>query len=546
MPNPFSGVERVDLGILIEVVGGIGLFLVGMSLMTQSLKTLAGDWMHSLLSRFTDRPIRSFLWGVVTTLLIQSSSATVLMTIGFVSAGMITFSRAIGILMGASLGTTGTGWIVASVGLKVQIDVIALPLVGLAGGLMVLGRGKWRQLGSSLAGFSLLFIGINTLKNGMGDFANSFDFARIPDHGVLAVLLSLAIGFVLTLVVQSSSAAMAATLTTLAAGAINIEQAATIAIGASIGTTTTGAMASLGAGTSARRTALAHVLFNLIGAAIGLILLPLFLFLERTLADHWEYRDDAISLAIFHTTFIGLSVVLVFPWQSRFASLIEKWVPDHGPRLANNLDLALRESPSAALETTRKALVEIAKEIFQELHTGLTSRKWESLKAEIEDGIERTQQYLEHLPAHPEDPKLVQIRASQLHAIDHLTRLTTRMKPSLAVRSVLGSTDLRSQVKCCLDVLELALPLGEPGIHEESLLEMSGLVNQLATFRDEQRRKSIEASASGQFTPSHTLALLDTYRWLDRVAFHTWKSCSYLTKVSSNQLSSHDEEVERV
>jgi phosphate:Na+ symporter len=536
---------RVELGILIEVLGGIGLFLVGMSLMTQSLKTLAGDWMHSLLSSFTDRPIRSFLWGVITTLLIQSSSATVLMTIGFVSAGMITFSRAIGILMGASLGTTGTGWIVASVGLKVQIDAIALPLVALAGGLMVLGRGKWRQLGTSFAGFSLLFIGINTLKNGMGDFANSFDFARIPDHGVLAVLLSLTIGFVLTLVVQSSSAAMAATLTTLAARAINIEQAATIAIGASIGTTITGALASLGAGTSARRTALAHILFNLIGAVIGLILLPLFLLFEKMLREHWNYRDDAISLAVFHTTFIGSSVLVVFPWQARFASLIEKWVPDRGPRLAKNLDQALRESPSAALETTRKALQEIATEIFQELQMGLTSKKWESHKAEIEDAIERTQKYLEQLPAHPEDPKLVQIRVSQMHAIDHLTRLTTRLKPSLAVRSVLGSPDLRSQVKCCLDVLGFAQTLGEPGLNEENLLEMSGLANQLAKFRDEKRRKSIEASASGQFTPSHTLALLDTYRWLDRVAFHTGKVCSYLTKVSSNQSPTNDVEIER-
>jgi Na/Pi-cotransporter len=199
--------------LLFRLFGGIGLFLLGMVLLTDGLKAFAGEALRRALMRFTGTPVKAFGSGALVTAMVQSSSATTVTVIGFVSAGLLTFPQAVGVVMGASLGTTGTGWIVAVLGLKISVGFYALPLVGIGAFLRLLARGRWKSFGTALAGFGLIFIGIETLQQAMQGIAGVFNFAKLPASGFLGHFLAMLIGMVLTLILQSSSAAVATTLT---------------------------------------------------------------------------------------------------------------------------------------------------------------------------------------------------------------------------------------------------------------------------------------------------------------------------------------------
>jgi len=170
--------------LLFKLVGGIGLFLMGMVLLTDGLKSFAGDSLRRALVRFTGRPSKAFAAGAVATSLVQSSSATTVAVIGFVSAGLLTFPQAVGVVIGASLGTTSTGWIVSVLGLKVSVGLYALPLVGIGAFLRLLATGRWRSFGTALAGFGLIFIGIDTLQDAMGGLSGLFNLSQLPAVGV--------------------------------------------------------------------------------------------------------------------------------------------------------------------------------------------------------------------------------------------------------------------------------------------------------------------------------------------------------------------------
>ena len=224
---------------IFRLLGGLGLFLLGMTLLTEGVKTYAGTQLKQALMRLTGTPLKALVSGAFITLLIQSSSATTVAVVGFVSAGVVSFSQAVGIVMGASLGTTATGWIVAGVGLKVSLGFYALPMVTAGAFARVLAGPRLAALGTAVAGFGLIFVGIDFLQQGMAGVGGRLAIAQLPEHGVLAHLVAAALGLLITIVVQSSSAAAAMALTALAAGTINFEQAASFVIGAAIGTTVT-------------------------------------------------------------------------------------------------------------------------------------------------------------------------------------------------------------------------------------------------------------------------------------------------------------------
>jgi phosphate:Na+ symporter len=203
---------------LFQLLGGIGLFLMGMILLTDGLKAFAGEALRKTLIRFTGSPLKALGSGALLTAVVQSSSATTVTVIGFVSAGLLTFSQSVGVVIGASLGTTTTGWVVAVLGLKVSIGYYALPLVGVGAFLRLLARGRWKSFGWSVAGFGFIFIGIETLQTGMTGLASYINVANLPQTGLLSHFLAMVIGIVMTIVMQSSSAAVATTLTALHTG----------------------------------------------------------------------------------------------------------------------------------------------------------------------------------------------------------------------------------------------------------------------------------------------------------------------------------------
>lgn len=314
----------LDWTALGTVAGGLGLFLLGMSMMTDGLKLAAGRALEQILAGATRTRWHALGSGVLVTSLVQSSSAVTVATIGFVNAGLLSLGGALWVLFGANVGTTMTGWIVALVGLKFKVEALAMPLAGLGALLRLTGEGRRSgAIGTALAGFGLLFMGIALLQQA---FAGLVGQIALPQgEGLLAVLAQLGIGALMTVLMQSSSAAMAITLTAANGGLIDAQGAAAVVIGANVGTTVTALLAAIGATPNARRAASAHVVFNLLTGAVALLLLP---WLIGVLAHAREALDlppdPATKLALFHTTFNLLGVLLMWPLAARLTRWLQQ------------------------------------------------------------------------------------------------------------------------------------------------------------------------------------------------------------------------------
>ena len=335
------------------LIGGLGLFLLGMTMLTDGLKLAAGGTLRQILEDGTATPWRGVLAGAGVTAIVQSSSAVTVALLGFVNAGLIGLVPAIWVVIGSNLGTTMTGWIVALIGVKLDVAAAALPAVGLGVLLRLTGeRGRRGAWGSALAGFGLLFLGIATLQQAFGGLGRQVDLAALLRPGIGGVLLAALTGFVLTVLVQSSSAAVAMTLTAAAGGALPLEPAAAVVIGANLGTTTTAVLATLGATSSAKRVASAHVLFNLVTGAIALLVLPLMLRAVTHLQDTIDLAHDlATTLALFHTTFNLVGVLLVTPWSRHLAAVLARHFTSQEEDLAQprHLDATTLAVPQLAL-----------------------------------------------------------------------------------------------------------------------------------------------------------------------------------------------------
>jgi phosphate:Na+ symporter len=527
--------------LIFKLVGGIGLFLLGMVLLTDGLKAFAGDALRKALVRFTGTPLKAFTSGALVTAMVQSSSATTVTVIGFVSAGLLTFPQAIGVVLGASLGTTGTGWLISVLGLKISIGFYALPLVGIGAFMKLLMRGRWRSLGVALAGFGLIFIGIETLQDAMRGLAGVFDLASLPAGGFWGHLLAMVIGMAMTVVMQSSSAAVATTLTALHTGVVSFEQAASLVIGAAVGTTVTGALAAIGGSVPAKRAALAHVVFNLSTGLIAVVLLPGFLRLIAQAQERGWLEPGAMSLAAFHTGFIAVGVLLFLPFVHRFARAIEKVLPDRGPALTRHLDNTLLRTPAVALEATRRSLAETAAETFGTLRASLGSQpdgRNEERGAQARSALDRLQQFFAQIPPIAEDEPLSQLRVGQMHAIDHLSRLQSRLSPPPSVRRALGNPRLQT----ARDLTNAILTQGEAGLRREAqtdwLRQVELQASALGDLRRNERPAILQQAGGGD--PAQTLELLDAIRWLDRLGYHTWRICHYLGNGGPLELSLTD------
>lgn len=307
---------------LSTLAGGLGLFLLGMGMMTDGLKLAAGPALHRILAGATRTRAHALGSGMLVTALVQSSSAITVAAIGFVNAGLLALGPALWVLFGANVGTTMTGWIVAMVGLKFKVEALAMPLAGLGALLRLTGEGRRSgAIGTALAGFGLLFMGIALLQQAFSGLAGQISLPQ--GDGPLAVLAQLGIGLLMTVLMQSSSAAMAITLTAAQGGLIDLQGAAAVVIGTNIGTTVTAMLAAIGATPNARRAASAHVVFNLLTGVVALLLLP---WLIGALGQAREALDlppdPATKLALFHTTFNLLGVLLMWP----LAAQLTRWL----------------------------------------------------------------------------------------------------------------------------------------------------------------------------------------------------------------------------
>jgi phosphate:Na+ symporter len=335
----------------ITAAGGLALFLLAMLMMTDGLKTFAGAGLRHMLARWTATPLRGVFAGIAVTALVQSSSAVTIATIGFVNAGMLTLRQALGVVFGTNVGTTMTGWLVSLVGFGWKIDNLALPLLTLGVVLrLTAGQHRWRGLGDALAGFGLFFLALSFLQDAFAGLAATQGAAIA--RGSDSILMALVIGFAVTLLTQSSSAALAIILSAAASGIVGLPAAAAAVIGANLGTTSTALLAVLKATPAAKRLAVGHIAFNGITGVIALLLLPVALAIVTQLADVLDLEGGAAPvLALFHTTFNVFGVLLMLPLAPWLAQRLERLFHTDDENLARprHLDQTLAATPALAV-----------------------------------------------------------------------------------------------------------------------------------------------------------------------------------------------------
>ena len=352
----------------LRLIGSLALFLYGMKIMSEGLQKFAGDSLRRILSAMTTNRVTGVLTGVLITALIQSSSATTIMVVSFVNAGLLTLTQSIGVIMGANIGTTVTAWLISALGFKVDIAAFALPLLAFALPLFFSGKSSRKSIGEFVFGFAFLFMGLQSLKANAPDLgANPEMLAFVQnytDMGFFSIILFLFIGAILTMIVQASAATMAITLIMCANGWIDYHLGVALVLGENIGTTITANLAALTGNTQARRAALAHLVFNVFG-----VMWVLVLFYPFTNAVSWfvthvmKVSDPAVAvsfkLAAFHTAF-NISNTFIMIW---FVSLIEKTVCTLIKPKVEDEEYRLRYITGGMLSTAELSILQAHKEI---------------------------------------------------------------------------------------------------------------------------------------------------------------------------------------
>ncbi len=352
---------------LLRIVGSLGVFLYGMRVMSDGIQKAAGSRLKSILNYMTRKPVVGVMTGFLITALVQSSSATTVMVVSFVNSGLLSLVQGISVVMGANIGTTVTTWIVSFFGFKFKITSIALPVVGIGLPLIFSKRRKYRDIGEILIGFGLLFIGLMFLKDSVPDIQNhpdTLEFLRsYTDLGFLSYVIFILVGSILTVIVQSSSAAMAITVTMAYLGWIDYYTGAAIVLGENIGTTVTAYLASLGTNVNARRTARAHFLFNLFGVFWISIVFRHFADLVLAIAP-WNSSLNAnfpLNLALFHTLFNITNTLIFLPFTSKFSRFVEYLVKPKERDLVT--EYTLKYISTGLQDTADLNLIEARKEI---------------------------------------------------------------------------------------------------------------------------------------------------------------------------------------
>ena len=316
------------MGLALNAAGGLGIFLLAMAMMTAGLKVFGGPQLKRHLERWTSSSLRGVATGALVTALVQSSSAVTVATIGFVNAGMLPLRHALGVVFGANVGTTMTGWLVSLVGFGFRIEAFALPMIALGVGLRIAVHNKrLLGLGDALTGFGLFFLGLAILKDAFSDAAASFGTATLAAAGAGAggVALFALAGLVATVLTQSSSAAVALILTAASQSALGLGAAAAAVIGANIGTTSTAVFAALRATPNARRVAAGHILFNVIAGVVALAILPALLWATAALGHLLGLsHQPVIVLALFHTVFNVVGVVVLLPFVGALTRFLQR------------------------------------------------------------------------------------------------------------------------------------------------------------------------------------------------------------------------------
>lgn len=531
----------------VAIIGGIGFFLLGMAVMTDGLKALAGSALRTVLAKATATSLSGTAWGAIVTLLVQSSSATTMTTIGLVSAGLLTFPQGLSLVFGANIGTTGTGWLVALLGVRISLTAYALPIVFAGALLKLIGKGRWAASGASIAGFALILVGLTTLQQGMSGLSERLNPADLPAvlgapgapwwSGFLGVLVLVAAGIVSTTVMQSSTAAITVTISALFAGAIGLDQALALVIGQNIGTATSSAMAAVGASNTAKRLAVAYIAFKLIAAVVAIVLFPV---VARLLLRAAEAVDPVTLVAAYHTAYNVVGVAILLPLIGPFTRLIERIVPDRRSAFTRYLDpAALAGSPIVAVEAARRTVAHV----LAALCSSATSPGGGIVVRQASEALQQVQAFLSKItePLPSEDER--QWFIDTLHALDHTMRLADVIGEGMKVDASLDGPDERRAMTLYEDAMRGAADsaallehvtvehtMAGPGDVEaaRSIDYLERRSRELAGLRPRHRHTTLDSVGSGKLTAGDAMANVDAVRLLDQRAHHAWRAVAHL------------------
>lgn len=516
----------------VQALGGLGLFLVGMHMLTEGLGGLAGDRLRRILRRSTETPLKGATAGALTTAMVQSSSATTVAAVGFVAAGLMTFQQALGIIFGANIGTTITGWLVAIVGFKLDLGLALMPFVLIGALLHLFAPNPWKHLGWALAGFGVLFIGIDALKDGMGAFGSLVTPEVFPADTFLGRLKLVGLGMALTIITQSSSAGVASALAALSVGAITLPQAAALVIGMDVGTTFTALVATIGGGTATRRTGLSHLIFNLLAGCMAFAMLYPIGWLVET---GWSAAvDPQIALVGFHTLYNFLGVVAVLGVTSQFSKLIIWLLPERGTAMTRDLGKQPLTDPAAALDAANAATHQITATLLT-----LLGRSLDRPAMDIDDGKltevgEATRQAREYVEAISTGRGSAEQenQMALLHIFDHLDRLRHRAMQRERIATAVQDASLKDR-GLKLGTLMRGFTDTEDRARYAAQADM--LRRDFHGYRERHRAEQIRLVASHGKDPEDLSLLLDSSRWLQRSAYHLWRIADLLRQIEGKE-----------
>lgn len=364
-----------------EIAAGVAIFLFGMLMLEDGFKLFGGGFLERILARATGSVTRSVLFGIVSTTLLQSSSLVSVITISFLSAGLMSLIGGIGVIFGANIGTTTGAWLVAGFGLKVNIASYAMPMIAVSIVFVFQKSKTLRGIGYGLAGLGFLFLGIHHMKEGFEVFKDQIDLTRFALPGLFGLLVYMLIGTVATVIMQSSHATMVLTITALAASQITYDNALALAIGANLGTTITAIIGSLSANYQGKRLALAHLIFNMTTAAVALIFIgPLGLAVDWVSANVGIADDDfTLKLAVFHTIFNVLGVMLMLPLLQHLVGFLERRIVERAPEVSRPryLNEAVFEFPQTLENALRQEVFHLYENSVKLILHGLNLHRHE-------------------------------------------------------------------------------------------------------------------------------------------------------------------------
>lgn len=554
----------MDFGVLefLNAVGGLGFFIFGMKVMSEGVQKLAGDKLRSILGAMTSNRGLGVATGFLITCLIQSSSATTVMVVSFVNAGLISLIESIGVIMGANIGTTFTGWLVTLFGFKIKIAHFAYPIIAFGMPLLFTNKAKLKSLGEFLVGFALLFLGLNYLKEMFSSIsADDLQFLiQYADNGILSTILFVLVGTVLTVVVQSSSAAMTITLLLVNQGSIPLDVGAAIVLGENIGTTITANLAASVANVHAKRAARAHLIFNVFGVVwmvsifsafmefIDYIYQPIHGALESIDATLVKDGENALKLSLFHTSFNILNTALLIGFVNFIGKIVIKLVPSKGDE---DETFRLEYIENAAISTPELSLEEAHKELLRYMHiiskmshqtkqliNTTDSKEYKMLLEKISRKEEVTDQMEEEISSFltkvarnkMSDSAMRRLRGylsitSDLERVGDIYYQVSQTLEKKKEKNVWFSPDQRNSLNEFLDLLEESINLATTNMRanseEKVNLEAAYIVeNKINQFRDKLQKEHLYNMESEEFNYQGGMHYKDIYSSFEKIGDH--------------------------